>query len=122
MGRAGDYEKRTGAPLASLRCNLADKESPGVKDWQSLWVVLRKAFVASSPPQPRAAKKMLTSPGTGVRVPFEILTSPGKGRGIFVTAGIKRGQLIWEGTNVARFYSRRHYERFLAAVPAELRC
>lgn len=58
--------------------------------------------------------------GNGFYVPYEVRTAPGKGRGLFATAHIPEGTLIWHGDDdVCTFYDEPELLQALSTLTRE---
>jgi SET domain len=61
--------------------------------------------------------------GSGFFVPIVVQYSPGKGRGVFATAPIRKGQTVWVAWNEGWMRSGLLYRQLLEALPTNaLRC
>mmetsp|Transcript_20072 Transcript_20072/g.28432 ORF Transcript_20072/g.28432 Transcript_20072/m.28432 type:complete len:859 (+) Transcript_20072:163-2739(+) len=61
-------------------------------------------------------------PKSGIVTPYEVRHSPGKGRGLFSTAPVKKGTLFWSHIHHAVFPDEDSFRRFLESIPWELAC
>jgi hypothetical protein len=86
---------------------------------QTAWVHMRAAYVAIV--GPNDASFNLTY-GSGMKVPFKIGHSPGRGRGVFATEDIRKGTLVWHGISTAAFTSGVQFRKFLASLPDVFAC
>ena len=66
--------------------------------------------------------KNSTTEVDGFHVPVEVRTSPGKGRGVFLTSAVSKGQVIWDNRYTARFPDECSVRQFLAAISEETAC
>ena len=64
----------------------------------------------------------LAPTGTSMHVPAVVKIVPGKGRGVFTTAPVSRGQLIWGEEELAVFYNARHFRQFLKQTTRDMAC
>eukprot|EP00929_Paragymnodinium_shiwhaense_P052913 TRINITY_DN26490_c0_g1_i1.p1 TRINITY_DN26490_c0_g1~~TRINITY_DN26490_c0_g1_i1.p1 ORF type:complete len:258 (+),score=51.22 TRINITY_DN26490_c0_g1_i1:154-927(+) len=86
-----------------------------------LWKKLTGAYASSSRKARREADDFDYGDTVGgITVPHEIRTSPGRGRGVFVTAPVKSGTVVWKDSSTARFRNRRQLEKFLRIVKTKL--
>lgn len=61
--------------------------------------------------------------GSGFKVPVEVRYAPNKGRGVFASEFIPKGELVWSAANnVVMFSDGQSYEEFLDAIPQDLAC
>jgi hypothetical protein len=111
----------------STHCDIRDiQSSRGCKNHayttihnQTTWVHMRAAYVAIVGPED--ATLNLTY-GSGMKVPFKIGHSPGRGRGVFAAEDIRKGTLVWYGENTAAFTSGVQFRKFLASLPDVFVC
>jgi hypothetical protein len=111
----------------STHCDIPDIEiSRGCKNHtyntihnQTAWAHMRAAYVAIV--GSNDATLNVTN-GSGMKVPFKIGHSPGRGRGVFATEDIRKGTLVWHGENTAAFTARVQFRKFLASLPDVLAC
>jgi hypothetical protein len=85
------------------------------------WVKMRKAYVNVV----GSTKSSIGEPSEvdGFFAPIEARQSPGRGRGLFATEDIPRGQHLWSGNiQGATFDSGRDYKKFLASLSDEDAC
>jgi len=59
---------------------------------------------------------------SGLTVPHEIKNTAVKGRGIYATANIKAGDLVWQPTQHAVFRKEIYFRRFLSTLSYDLAC
>lgn len=59
---------------------------------------------------------------SGMKVPFKVDHSPGRGRGLFATEEVAEGTVIWESRNTALFYKEEQFVKFAACLPDALVC
>ncbi|CAJ1945167.1 unnamed protein product [Cylindrotheca closterium] len=83
------------------------------------WVLMRSAYIAVVGPQKATLK--LTY-GSGIKVPFRVGHSPGRGRGVFATADIPKGTLVWQADFTATFTQGEQFRKFLSVLPDDMVC
>ena len=122
-------------PLAALRLSTLvgghTTASPQVAPWTrkcamvpqpqpihsaSVWKRLRATY------QRLNSSHTFASPVSGFRVPYEVRRTAQRGRGIFVTAPVKKAELVWENVNTVEFDSEVMYRKFLTQVHVPLAC
>ena len=59
---------------------------------------------------------------SGMKVPFKVDHSPGRGRGLFATEEVAEGTVIWESRNTALFYKEEQFLKFAACLPDAIVC
>jgi hypothetical protein len=59
---------------------------------------------------------------TAIAVPFEVLHHKDKGRAVFVTSEVKRGDLVWDDGETASFPREKQFLKFVSLLPFELAC
>lgn len=83
------------------------------------WRVLKHAALAAGalPGVPHASNG-------GMMVPFEVRVTKSHGRGIFASADVPEGSMVWRGTpaNVATFPTDVTWAAFYDALPKHLQC
>jgi len=86
---------------------------------QTEWVLMRSAYigiVGSS-----QASLNLTY-GSGIKVPYKVGHSPGRGRGVFATADIPKGTVVWTSDFTATFTNGVQFRKFLSVLPDDIVC
>eukprot|EP00986_Skeletonema_menzelii_P000807 scaffold237_cov146-Skeletonema_menzelii.AAC.10 len=58
----------------------------------------------------------------GTKQPYYAKKSPGKGRGLFASRDIKKGEVVHDGTNSDVEISAKDYRRFLFSLPQKMAC
>lgn len=58
----------------------------------------------------------------GYKQPYYAKRSPGKGRGLFASRDIKKGEVVHDGTNSDTQISGEDYRRFLFSLPQKMAC
>lgn len=57
-----------------------------------------------------------------LHVPVTVKIVEGKGRGLFTTAPVKKGQLVWSRDELASFYNGQDFREFLKRIGKDLAC
>ncbi|KAL3927127.1 MAG: hypothetical protein SGBAC_013205 [Bacillariaceae sp.] len=83
------------------------------------WVLMRSAYIAVV--GPHNASLNLTY-GSGIKVPYRVGHSPGRGRGVFAAADIPKGALVWQSEFTATFTEGEQFRKFLSALPDDMVC
>jgi predicted RecA/RadA family phage recombinase len=86
---------------------------------QATWEYLQDAYRRAVP---SGTSTIAIEPTSGVMVPHEIRLIPGKGRGLFATKNIKKGEVIWKNIQSAEFEDELSWRRFVSSIPYELAC
>lgn len=86
---------------------------------RATWEYLQDAYRRAVPP---GTSTIAIEPTSGVMVPHEIRLIPGKGRGVFATKNIKKGEVIWKNIQSAEFEDELSWRRFVSSIPYELAC
>merc|ERR1711935_826390 len=60
--------------------------------------------------------------GSGIKVPFMVGHSPGRGRGVFATKDIPKGTLIWKSQFTASLDEGMQFRKFLSVLPDDMVC
>ena len=107
-----------------------NKVSPPATDEQ--WLDLRQKFHTAVGDQasgldPTWSNYTRTANGSsilnqGFRVPVEVRTSPGKGRGVFLKSYVQKGQQLWDNRYTARFPNECSVRKFFASIGEEAAC
>jgi hypothetical protein len=63
-----------------------------------------------------------TLTANGEKQPYYAKKSPGKGRGLFASRDIKKGEVVHDGTNSDVIMSGKDFRRFLFALPQKMAC
>ncbi len=74
---------------------------------------------------PEHSSILPTNEKNGLHVPYKVdYVNDEKGRGVFATAPIKKGTLVWSShkRQSARFFDGDSYRQFVATVPVDLAC
>jgi len=58
----------------------------------------------------------------GEKQPYYAKKSPGKGRGLFASRDIKKGEVVHDGTNSDVIMSGKDFRRFIFALPQKMAC
>lgn len=58
----------------------------------------------------------------GMKIPFEVRQSPGKGRGLFATTIVPKGTIVFRNDLTGRFRSAREWYEFLYRLPELVAC
>jgi len=99
--------------------NIFSKPRPVHSD--ATWLQLRNAYkkvVGSS-----NSTVDLHSSKSGFNVKIKAEQAEGKGRGVYITEPVKKGQLVWTATKQsARFKDGSSYKEFLFTIPVDLAC
>lgn len=86
----------------------------------STWMMLRKVYQGVVGP---SQSSIPLSPRHGFAVNFVVQQSEGKGRGVFVTQAVQKGQLVYTGTpQTAEFTKGFLYRQYLQSIPQDLAC
>eukprot|EP00568_Trieres_chinensis_P012881 CAMPEP_0183296544 /NCGR_PEP_ID=MMETSP0160_2-20130417/4046_1 /TAXON_ID=2839 ORGANISM="Odontella Sinensis, Strain Grunow 1884" /NCGR_SAMPLE_ID=MMETSP0160_2 /ASSEMBLY_ACC=CAM_ASM_000250 /LENGTH=230 /DNA_ID=CAMNT_0025458163 /DNA_START=71 /DNA_END=763 /DNA_ORIENTATION=+ len=88
---------------------------------QSTWVLLRETY------RDIVGLELSSIPNhhdSGFFIPYEVHLTDGKGRGVFATEKITKGQKVWTERHTAQFHEdqEEEFRSFLAAIPYELAC
>ena len=83
------------------------------------WEFLQNAYRRAVPP---GTSSIVTEPTTGMMVPYEVRLIPDKGRGLFATKDIKKGEVVWEDILTGKFTDELSWRRFVSSIPYELAC
>lgn len=102
---------------ASRNCGTVD-EHHAVRN-ETEWVLMRSAYVAVVGPS--HASIPLTF-GSGVKVPYKVGHSPGRGRGVFATEDVPKGTLVWTQEYTAKFIDGIRFRKFLSVLPDDMVC
>jgi hypothetical protein len=94
------------------------------------WYELRRKFLAvvgdqDSTIDPSWQQQQESSPShgsSGFQVPVEVRSSPGKGRGVFTTTRVSKGQVLWDNRYSARFPDECSARQFFDLIGEELSC
>jgi hypothetical protein len=86
---------------------------------QETWYFLRDAYRRAVHPENSSISFEKKS---GMKVPYEVRLSPGKGRGLFTTEKIKKDVTIWESTMTGKFPDEISWRRYLSTIPYDLAC
>jgi hypothetical protein len=95
---------------------------------QEKWIEMRKAYVqvvgqeesslsadwAELPPRGELS--------SGFYIPVEVRTSPGKGRGVFSSVDIQKGQKVWDNRHTGRFPDECSVRQFMDVIGEEDAC
>jgi hypothetical protein len=90
---------------------------------QESWIIMRDAYRRIVGPEHSSI--LPTDEKNGLHVPYKVdYVNDEKGRGVFATAPIKKGTLVWSShkRQSARFFDGDSYRQFVAAVPVDLAC
>lgn len=85
---------------------------------QSTWTHLRAAYVAVMGEN----SSINATYRSGLRVPFKIDHSPGRGRGIFAMDDVLKGTLVWSAQHTGVFTTGKQFRQFLSVLPDVLAC
>lgn len=86
---------------------------------ESTWTHLRAAYVAVMGEE----STINATYRSGIRVPFKIDYSPGRGRGVFAMEDISKGTLLWSGQeHTAALTTGKQFRQFLSVLPDVLVC
>ncbi|CAJ1945093.1 unnamed protein product [Cylindrotheca closterium] len=83
------------------------------------WVLMRSAYIAIVGPKKATVNLTYWS---GMKVPFRVGYSPGRGRGVFSVEDIPKGTLVWTSEHTAAFETGIQYRQFLRALPDFMVC
>jgi len=87
---------------------------------QSTWMLLRGVYhgiVGNS-----HSSIYPLSHESGLRIPFNVSHASGKGRGVFATSFVKKGDLVWNSRQTAQFSAAAGYREFLVSISRGLAC
>lgn len=85
---------------------------------EELWRMLRERYVSVVGPKESRIADPSSTPWHGFGVPFEAKQAGEKGRGVFATANVSKGQLVWSATRfTAVFKTADLYRTFLRSLP-----
>ena len=85
---------------------------------EELWRKLRETYVSVVGPNESRIADPSSSPWHGFGVSFEVKQAGEKGRGVFATANVSKGQLVWSATRfTAVFKTADLYRTFLRSLP-----
>jgi len=87
---------------------------------QSTWMLLRGAYQGTVGRDSSSIAEL--SHVNGFDVPIHLRSLAEKGRGVFATETIAKGQLVWSGKQTATFSDGAHYVHFLDSIPEDLAC
>jgi hypothetical protein len=111
-----------------LKCgehaNDMDKPLPDMEFWtyyRNVYknVVDKNVVQFDDPIPPTEGYTMATN---GEKQPYYAKKSPGKGRGLFASRDIKKGEVVHDGTNSDVIMSGKDFRRFLFALPQKMAC
>ncbi len=111
-----------------LKCgehaNDMDKPLPDMEFWtyyRNVYkdVVDKNVVQFDDPIPPTEGYTMATN---GEKQPYYAKRSPGKGRGLFASRDIKKGEVVHDGTNSDVIMSGKDFRRFLFALPQKMAC
>ena len=94
------------------------RPAPTAADWNVLKEAYRKVK-KNTDPDDVYLYQTFDANDNGFKIPFEVRQSPGKGRGIFCTEFVRKGQFVSEA-RCGRFYTEEQWREFLTSVPHEL--
>jgi len=77
---------------------------------------------ASASAAPTSASASNHALATGIKIPYEVRMSPGKGRGVFATTAIRKGELIYDSSLSAQFHDMDDFYEFLRILRPDLAC
>ena len=101
-----------------------DKPLPDMEFWTYYRNVYKnvvdKNVVQFDDPIPPTEGYTLTT--NGEKQPYYAKRSPGKGRGLFASRDIKKGEVVHDGTNSDVIMSGKDFRRFLFALPQKMAC
>jgi hypothetical protein len=105
------------ADLDIANCQLYKGSRPvwDQATWESLQNAYRRAVGTKTSTISRHKE-------TGIQVPYEVRVSPDKGRGVFATEKVRRGQIVWKMTQHAKFFEEAPFRRFLSSLSYDLAC
>jgi len=86
---------------------------------QSMWLDLQDKYRLA---METSESSIAISPKTGWQVPYEVRQTREKGRSIFATANIKRGETLWKNFHHATFSKELDFRKFLASLELEIAC
>eukprot|EP00978_Attheya_sp_CCMP212_P043121 scaffold275695_cov50-Attheya_sp.AAC.1 len=101
----------TGCGRGASEHSILDEDT-----WENLRNEYRRAVGASLSSISADNKK------SGVLVPYEVRKDPIKGRGLFLTENVKKGQIVWDKSQHAKFAKEIYFHRFLSSIPHDLAC
>eukprot|EP00555_Chaetoceros_dichaeta_P015170 CAMPEP_0198264264 /NCGR_PEP_ID=MMETSP1447-20131203/14985_1 /TAXON_ID=420782 /ORGANISM="Chaetoceros dichaeta, Strain CCMP1751" /LENGTH=335 /DNA_ID=CAMNT_0043953145 /DNA_START=17 /DNA_END=1024 /DNA_ORIENTATION=+ len=87
---------------------------------QSTWMLLRGVYHGIVGNENSSISPL--SHEFGIRVPFEARRVTGKGRGVFATESVKKGDLVWNSRQTAVFTKAEDYREFLISISPGLAC
>ena len=99
-----------------FECDFDDRPIIPQSAWRRAREIYASQLSPSSPFVPGDSKN------DGFSVPIETRKAPGKGRGIFALRDIKRGELVWNTQQTARFATAEAFRDFIFALDEKFVC
>jgi hypothetical protein len=121
LDRKGDWDNTNMWEL--LHCDHVFASGPRPIPTQETWIMMRNAYRRIV--EPGRSSILPTDEKNGFHVPYKVdNVNDKKGRGVFATAPIKKGTLVWSShkRQSARFFDGDSYRQFVAAIPVDLAC
>ena len=121
----GFYDIHHGFKCAE-HANDMNKPLPDMEFWTYYRNVYKnvvdKDVVQFNDPIPPTEGYTLTTTNGEEKQPYYAKRSPGKGRGLFASRDIKKGEVVHDGTNSDVIMSGKDFRRFLFALPQKMAC
>jgi len=102
--------------IADFRC--ADYKYNSILN-ETEWTLMRSGYLGVVGPKKATIKLNYRS---GMKVPFRVGHSPGRGRGVFTVDDIPKGTLVWTSEHTAAFETGLEFRRFLQMLPDHMVC
>jgi len=112
-----DLKRAALSPIVT-RCGRGASKQPILDEdtWENLRNEYRRAVGANLSSISTDPKK------SGMLVPYEVRKDPIKGRGLFLTENVKKGQIVWDKSQHAKFAKEISFYRFLSSISHDLAC